>query len=98
MYCGTMTGLTFNCMGVESLPADYQATLRDYFLNCPNQWPTLMDQDVPVMGGTVHSTVCQQVNCTHNFDSARGPMYPMVVSAECAPISMIMACDLPNPP
>ena len=99
MYCtGSTTGFFFDCTGVDMLPAAYQATVDAYFLNCPAVWPTLMDTDVPVMGGSVHSTVCQQVNCTHLFDNARGPMYPMVVNAECAPIAMSTACDLPTPP
>jgi hypothetical protein len=97
MYCPGTTRFTFNCTGVEALPAGYQATLHDYFTNCPGVWPTLMEEDVPVMGGTVHVTVCQQVNCTHLFDNDRGPA-PGVFNAECFPIADDAACDLPNPP
>jgi hypothetical protein len=94
---GGGTTLTFNCVGVDGFPADYQTTLRAYFTGCGPTLEGIVASEVETTTGPVTIPACGILQCAAKPASGRlfegGPS----IKAECAPVPS-PACDFPDPP
>lgn len=99
VYCPT--GVTYSFIGcdmIDGFPETYRNRMQAYFTECNTALETVVDTEIPVMGGTFTATRCMTLACSLDPESARLFMgMPGTIRAECGAVPA-PECDFPDPP